>query len=160
MRVSRRSWPPRLVLTVLVMLAVPALSIVGCTQGVPEELQPDSILRAELDMDDSDEVHTVRISGGAVETLEPSETLVPPGAWVQFVTADAFVHEIRFDLDDMAAEARAFLTDTDQAASPPLLDAGARFVISFRDAPEGRYPFVAEGNGAPARGVVVVRARD
>lgn len=150
----------RALLPVLAAVVLPALTVAGCTRGVPEELQPDSILRAELDMGDDDEVHTVRISGGAAETLDPAETVIPPGAWVQFVTADAFVHEVRFDVEALPPAAAEFLSSTDQIASPPLLDAGARFVISFRDAPEGRYPFVAEGNGAPARGVVVVQARN
>lgn len=156
----RRRLLSRLGTPALVGLILPVLAAVGCTRGVPEELQPDSILRAELDMGDGDEVHTVRITGGTSETVEPAETVVPPGAWVQFMTTDAFVHEIRFDVDGLPPAGRDFLVDSDQVASPPLLDAGARFLVSFENAPEGRYPYVAEGNGAPARGVVVVQPRN
>ncbi len=136
---------------------VPLLSA-GCRPGVPEELQPDEILRAELGLDDGDVVHTVSITGGEAERVGPTETVVAPGDWVQFITTDFYVHEMQFELDSLAAGARDFLIRTDQVASPPLIDAGARFVLSFAEAPEGRYPFRVEGNGLPGGGVVVVRA--
>ncbi len=59
-------------------------------------------------------------------------------------------------MDSLGAEARAFLRETDQVASPPLLDRDTRYVISTAGAPPGRYPFVVEGNGRPARGALVV----
>lgn len=117
------------------------------------------MLRTELGLGDDDEVHRITITGGDSEILTPSEVTVPPGAWVEFVTDDWRVHEVRFELDSLDAERRAFLMDGDQVASPPLLERGARFVLSFEDAPSGRYPFIAEGNTAPSRGVVVVRPK-
>jgi len=68
------------------------------------------------------------------------------------------VHEVRFQLDSLSTEARAFLVATDQVDSPPLVDLHARFVVSFADAPPGRYPFAVVGNGAAGSGVVVVQA--
>jgi plastocyanin len=109
-----------------------------------------------LGLSDRDEVHRVTLTGGEREVLSPEEVSIPEGAWVEFVSADWRVHDIRFDLDSLPEAARAFLEESDQVASPPLVDRGARFVVSFEGAPDGRYPFVAEGNGAPGRGVVVV----
>lgn len=117
---------------------------------------PDSLLRTELGLSDGDRVHSIEVTGGAREVLEPPEVHVPPGAWVQFVTTDWRVHAVRFVTDSLGPEGLAFLERTGQMGSPPLVDRDARFVVSFDEAPEGRYPFVAEGSGAPAYGVVVV----
>ncbi|HSG08095.1 MAG TPA: hypothetical protein VLA36_07050 [Longimicrobiales bacterium] len=107
-------------------------------------------------MSDKDEVHRIVLSGGEREVFEPDQVEIAQGAWVEFVSADWRVHEIRFEVDSLSAAGRTFLEATDQVASPPLVDRGARFVVSFAGAPDGRYPFVAEGNGAPGRGVVIV----
>lgn len=133
------------------------LLTLACGRSVLPENRPDEVLREKLGLTDKDEVHRVTLTGGRAEVLDPAVTTVPAGAWVEFVTADGRVHEVRFEADSLGAEARAFLERTDQMASPPLVNEGERFVVSFRDAPEGRYPFTAEGNEGPARGVVVVR---
>lgn len=122
----------------------------------PPEFPPDSVLRAELGLTDSDAVHRVTITGGATEVLDPPEVYVAPDAWVEFVTSDWRVHVVLFEADSLSAEGLAFLQRTDQMGSPPLVDRDARFVVSFSDAPAGRYPYVVEGNGGPAHGVVVV----
>ena len=139
-----------------------AVALVGGACGgdaVPPEFLPDSLLRAELGLTDADEVHRVTVTGGPVESLEPAQVEISPGAWVEFATTDWRVHVVRFDAQGLSPEGRAFLEDTDQMGSPPLVERDARFVVSFRDAPTGRYPFLAEGNGAAARGVVVVVPR-
>ncbi len=120
---------------------------------------PDSVLRTQLGLTDADEVHRVSITGGEEEALDPAEVAVPPGAWVEFVTTDWRVHQLRFESDSLDAGRLAFLVDGDQMDSPPLIDRDARYVVSFAGAPEGRYPYVVEGNGAPAHGVVVVLTR-
>jgi len=136
-----------------------ALSLVGCAGDSDATLRPDSILRAELGLTNSDRVHRVGISGGPQETLSAPAVEIAPGAWVEFITLDWWVHEIRFEADSLAPESRAFMERTDQLASQPMVSKDERFLLSFEGAPEGRYPFVVEGNGAPARGVVVVRAK-
>lgn len=129
----------------------------GCRGEPPRPgFPPDSVLRTELGLTDADEVHRVAIAGGERERLDPDEVVVPPGAWVEFVSTDWRVHQLRFERDSLDAARLAFLVDSDQADSPPLVDRDARFVVSFADAPEGRYPYVVEGNGASVRGVVVV----
>lgn len=130
----------------------------ACERGVPPELQPDQVLRAELGLGDDDEVHTIVLTGGDAERADPEETTVPPGAWVQFVSGDFRLHEVHFDVEGMQAGQAAFIAETDQRDSPPMVDRDARFVVSFEGAPPGRYPFVLQGSTAPARGVVVVEA--
>lgn len=125
-------------------------------EGPPPAFPPDSVLRTELGLTDADEVHRVSVTGGERETVDPREVRVPPGAWVEFVTTDWRVHQVRFESDSLDAARLAFLVESDQVDSPPLLDRDARFVVSFAGAPEGRYPYVVEGNGAATHGVVVV----
>jgi hypothetical protein len=136
-----------------------AASASGCARQPSPDLQPDSVLRAELGLTDADQVYRVVMQGGPQEELTPAQVELTDGAWLEFVTADWRVHEVRFEADSLSGPALAFLTDSDQMASPPLVDRDARFVVSFAGAPEGRYPFVVEGNRAPARGVVVVRPK-
>jgi plastocyanin len=134
--------------------------LAGCAPDeVPIELRPDTVLRAELGLTDLDEVHRVTLSGGPVEQVSPSEVVVPPGAWVEFVSSDWWVHEVRFSSDSLSAEAAAFLSATDQVDSPPMVERDARFVVSFAGAPVGRYPFTVSGNGAAGGGVVVVQLK-
>jgi hypothetical protein len=143
----------------LVLTAGWALALPGCAGAPDLSLRPDSVLRAELGLTDDDRVHRVAIRGGRREGLSADSVELLPGAWLEFVTLDWWVHEVRFEADSLGLEARAFLERTDQMASPPLVNQDDRFVVSFAEAPEGRYPFVVEGNGAPARGVVVVRPK-
>ena len=141
-----------------ILLALPSVLLLGaCRRGVPPELRPDDTLQAELGLTDENEVHRVTVTGGSVEVLSPAETTVPPGAWVEFVTGDGRIHEVLFEPDSLSPGARDFLDGTGQMSSPPLVNRGERFVVSFGNAPEGRYPFRVEGNGGPAFGVVVVK---
>ena len=132
------------------------IAAAGSSCQVDPELQPDEVLRSELGLTDRDEVHRVVITGGDVELAAPRATTIQPGAYLEFVTGDWFVHEIIFELDSLPPDARAFLESTDQVASPPLLRLDSRYVVSFEGCPPGRYPFVLEGSGAAGRGVVVV----
>tara|TARA_B100001079_G_scaffold168974_1_gene145034 strand:- start:133 stop:597 length:465 start_codon:yes stop_codon:yes gene_type:complete len=141
----------RALLTVLL-----AVCLTSCS-GDPG-LYPDDVLRLELGLGDRDQVHRVVIRGGDRERADPLETVITPGSYVEFVTADWLVHEIVFELDSLSIAARTFLERTDQVASPPLISQDSRYVVHFADGPPGRYPFVLEGNGAPGRGVVVVEA--
>ena len=133
--------------------------VAGCEPPIPEELQPDSVLRERLGLTEEDEVHRVVLVSTDREEARPDSTTVPPGAWVEFVTGDWRIHEVRFELDSLAPEAAAFLRNSGQVASPPLLHLDARFVVSFEEAPVARYPYLVEGNLATGRGVVIVRPR-
>jgi plastocyanin len=119
---------------------------------------PDEVLQTELGLTPDDRVHTIRISTDTAERADPASVTVEPGDYVQFVTADHFVHEVAFALDSLSVPGRAFLERTEQGASPPLLEIDQRFVVSFTGAPEGRYPYSLAGNRADGAGEVVVAA--
>ncbi|MDH3270152.1 MAG: hypothetical protein OEN56_02395 [Gemmatimonadota bacterium] len=132
-----------------------ALGIVGCEQP-DSELIPDEVLQVQLGLTVEDRVHTVRVEAGTEERPIPRTVTVRPGDWVQFVSADHFVHEVGFYLDSLGGAARAFLVRTGQDASPPLVEEDARFVVSFAGAPVGRYPYGLSGNRGPGWGEIVV----
>jgi plastocyanin len=138
-------------------LVVLSLLVQGCERPDPE-LIPDEYLQSELGLTMDDRVHTLSVSAGESEAAEPDTVRIEPGDLVQFVSRDWFVHEVHFELDSMTAAARDFLLDTQQASSPPLLQNGSRFVLSFRDAPEGRYPYQLLGNKPPGGGLIVVHS--
>jgi len=117
------------------------------------------VLRAELGLSDADRVHRMSLRGGRAEVVEPNSVELAEGDWLEFVSADWRIHAVRFEVDSLEAPARAFLEGSDQVASPPLVELDQRFVVSFGGAPEGRYPFLVEGNGTTVRGVVVVGPR-
>lgn len=122
------------------------------------ELIPDERLRTELGLTETDRVHTIGLSTGVGERADPDSVLVAPGEFVQFVSGDWLVHEMAFDLDSLSADRRDFLVRTRQAESPPLLERDSRFVLSFVEAPPGRYPYSLAGNREPGRGLIVVVA--
>lgn len=147
---SNRAWRS---FHILVVVA----ATVGCEPPDPE-LVPDEVLQSELGLTPDDRVHTVRISTGPGERAQPPALVVRPGDYVQFVSNDRMVHEVAFMLDSIDGSAEAFFRRTGQAASTPLLELDARFVVSFVNAPVGRYPYLLSGNREPGRGEILVEA--
>jgi plastocyanin len=133
-----------------------ATALAACAPERDPTLQPDEVLQSELGLTPDDRVYRVAISGGSVERADPAALSIEPGTYVEFVTADWLVHEVLFETDSLGAAQREFLQRTHQVASPPLIDRESRYVLSFVDAPTGRYTYRLEGNGRPARGVIVV----
>jgi plastocyanin len=133
-----------------------AVTLTACAAEPDPALRPDEVLQTELGLTQQDRVYRVAISGGAVERADPAALSIDPGAYVEFVTSDWLVHEILFETDSLGAAQREFLVRTHQVASPPLIDRESRYVLSFVDAPPGRYTYRLEGNGRPSRGVIVV----
>ena len=127
----------------------------GC-EAIDPALRPDDQLISELDLTERDRVYTVSLATGVGESAEPDSIVVQPGDYLQFVSSDWFIHEVHFDSAIMDDQARSFMVVTGQMSSPPLLQQGARFVLSFADAPLGRYPFRLQGNREDGRGVIVV----
>jgi plastocyanin len=151
-RGSRLSWSARSVFGLALLLVLAG----GCRRDDPS-LRPDDVLRDSLGLGDDDRVHRIRLSSpDNRETVEPGSIEVRPGDWVEFRTADRRVHAVSFVLDSLAPAAAEFLRASAQESSPPLVEPEARFLVSFADAPVGRYPFVVAGNGAEARGSIVV----
>lgn len=141
--------------TGLLLTSGVACLLVAC--GSRNEHPPDQILRDSLGLVETDRVFRVEVMAeDGREGARPPEVRIPPESFVEFVTRDRRLHTIAFLLDDMDPSAADFLRTTDQVASPPLLELGSRFVLSFRGAPAGRYPYRLEGNGEPARGLVIV----
>lgn len=138
-----------------VVAAIAFLSTTGC-EPVDPTLIPDAQLQAKLGLTEDDRIHTVQISTGASERSDPASVTVSAGELVQLVSTDWFVHEVRFDVEAMAPDARTFLERTGQTASPPLLQEGSRFVLSFANAPVGRYPYLLQGNRGNGLGEIVV----
>ncbi len=134
----------------------------GCGRDeVPLELQPDSLLMTSLGLTARDVVHRVQVrSRGAAEVAEPERTRVGRDDWVSFQGGDARGHTVRFDSARMDAPARAWLRDTDQVESPPLFTPASRWVVSFRNAPAGAYPYLVEGGGTPGSGWIELQPGD
>lgn len=122
---------------------------------------PDAVLRDSLGVGEEARVWRIRVDGrGNRERVAPRVVTVPPGALVEFVTSDRRVHVVSFLPGTMSERAVRFLEETRQLGSPPLVEFGSRFVVSFHGAPPGRYRFVVEGNGEPTEGSVIVAAED
>ncbi len=135
------------------------LAGLACSEPSPE-LLPDDRLRSELGLTDDDRVHTITLVTETGEEAAPDSLEVLVGDLVQFVSGDWMVHEVRLDVEELAEPLGAFLERTGQAASPPLLQRDARFVLTFAEAPPGRYPYRLTGNREEGAGVIVVKARE
>lgn len=145
--------PASLAVAAAVLLSGP---LTGCRSEPDSTLQPDSVLQATLGLQPQDRVYRVAVTGGEVERADPAALSIEAGSYVEFVSTDWLVHEILFDTASLTPAQRGFLQATDQVHSPPLIDRGSRYVLSFVDAPPGRYGFRLEGNGRASSGAIVV----
>jgi len=93
---------------------------------------------------------------GAEEHVVPTRVRVSGEGIVQFETVDGRVHTIEFFADSLQPDAREFLLNTGQLRSPPLLERGTIYEVSFAEAPPGYYPFFAQGPGSAVSGAVFV----
>ena len=145
----------RLTLRSALALLIPLL-LWACERSDPR-LRPEQVLKDSLQLGDEDRVHRVQVlSRDNHEALDPESVTIRPGDYVEFVTEDHRVHAVAFELDSLAPDRATFLRRTGQEGSPPLVVQEARFVVTFADAPLGRYPFVLTGNGVATRGAIVV----
>jgi len=134
-----------------------ALVAAGCGDS-PEAGPEQEVLGARaLGLADGARLHRVILGGrGSDEHVLPARIRASRGDGVEFVTVDHRVHTVWFPPDSLTAEALAFLISTEQEESPPLLRRGSRFVLVLEDAPAGRYPFISQGHGGTAVGVIEV----
>jgi hypothetical protein len=140
------------------------LLVVGCaplgacqTREQPNLNPPDSLLQDSLGLTADDRVHRVELaSRNGSESVQPTELAIEPGHYVEFHTQDGRVRTVAFVLQGMTPAQAEFLRSTAQDRSPPLVEMGSRYVVSFKDAPVGRYPFLVEGNERAIQGVVTV----
>lgn len=127
----------------------------GCAPEPAVVTDPE--LRAELGIPDDTPIHRIELSGLQAENrVVPRVVEARPGDVVQFVVMDNRVHLIRFLAEEVGAAEFDFLRSTFQDRPPPLVERGARLVLTFEGAPPGTYPFSAEGNGSSARGEIRV----
>lgn len=134
------------------------LSVGGC--GPPPEPPSDPELRAELGIPDDVAIHRIELVGrGDWTRVLPQELAIHPGDVVQFVALDHRVYLVRFEESLLSRAALDFLRDTDQDSPPPLVEQGARLVLSFNDAPETSYAYRVEGSGSPVLGSIRVSSR-
>ena len=98
----------------------------------------------------------VRAPGGR-GSFAPSEVEVSVGDVVRFATADGQPHAIVFEPDSAARAQTAFLQQSNQLRSPPLLGPGARWIVSLESAPTGTLPFRCLNHGE--RGILMIDAR-
>jgi len=93
---------------------------------------------------------------GTEEHVVPNRVVVRVDGSVVFRTADSRVHTVLFSVDGMSPDVLTFLRQTNQLRSPPLLERGTAYTVSFEGAPAGFYPFRVEGPGEPVEGAIVV----
>jgi hypothetical protein len=118
------------------------------------------MLQDSLGLTAEDHVHRVTLSNqSGTESVEPADVVLQPGSYLEFQTKDRHVRVVSFVMNELSAAQAEFLRSTGQDRSPPLVELDSRFVISFQAAPLGRYPFLVEGSGTPARGAVRVEER-
>jgi plastocyanin len=116
------------------------------------------VLQDSLGLTTRDRVHRIDlVVRSGRQTAVPALVEIRPGDHVDFHAADHYVHLVRFEVDSLDADARAWWGDR-SADGPPLLTRGTRWVLEFGDAPPGRYTYVLDGNRDQGRGAVVVGA--
>ena len=136
-----------------------AVTLGAC--GAPPELRPDQVLRDSLGLTDRDRVHVVRLAADSngMDMADPTETRIRPGDLVTFDLSDRRARTVRFEASALDALASVWADSAGLLRAPFLADSGARWVLDFEGAPEGRFPFVVVGGGESGGGAIVVEAR-
>ncbi|MDT8341288.1 MAG: hypothetical protein RQ751_07225 [Longimicrobiales bacterium] len=130
----------------------------ACGPAPEEGPAPAQIVADSLGLGPGERVHEVRIlHRNGRERAEPDSLEVRPGDRVDFTGADGRARVVTFPRAGVAAAPRDFLDGSAVHRSPPLLGRDVHWVVPFRAAPEGRYPFTVSGSGADGAGVVIVR---
>lgn len=98
----------------------------------------------------------VRSGATNAAAFEPDTIRIRTGDVVRFITADRHPHAITFDATQLAPVAEEFLRRTSQLRGPPLITEGSSWIVSFKDAPPGLYPFIDLSQDR--RGAVIILA--
>lgn len=105
---------------------------------------------------------TIRLEGGVslidvavrrsqTGDFDPVAVEASVGDVVRFTAGDRGGHAISFEGAALAADARAWLQQTGQLRSPPLITSDAAWVITLSGAPPGEYPFRCTTHNAAGR---------
>ncbi len=134
-------------------LLVAAVTLIACSSGDDDLFESLSA----LGIHDPGPVYVVSLAGwGGREQPVPDTVRIPPGAVVVFQVADFRVHTVTFAQDSLGLGQSEFITRASRGQSPPLIERGSRYIVSFAEAPPGTYPFRIGGFGSSAGGAVVV----
>lgn len=141
------------------LLFLLAFGQAGCRGRADDPVDQELEGARALGLSSGSRLHQLVLGGrGSDEHILLQRILVSPGDAVEFVTVDHRVHTVSFLQDSLPSEAWDFLVSTGQEASPPLLSKGSRFLVRLEGAPPGRYPFLSQGHGGQALGVIELRA--
>jgi plastocyanin len=136
------------------------LGLQGCEGDARAASRSDLALRDSLGISSRVPLHRIALGGARdMDHVVPTLTTAEPGDVVEFQTVDGRVHTLSFAVDSITRPVRAFLEETRQLSSPPLLDRGSRFLVDLTGAPVGRYVFRTRTSGPPVYGAIVVEAR-
>jgi plastocyanin len=130
--------------------AVTLLAIIACERGSA----PASDRTLPLGKDTIQLEATVNLIDVRLRTGQPDGHFAPdtvrahPKDVLRFTSADAMTHAVSFDAADLVPAIRAFLERTSQLRGPPLLSAGASWVLNLDGAPVGVYPFTCLSHNA------------
>jgi len=141
--------------------AVLMLGLAACSppKSAADGAGVDTTLLDSLGIELSRIVERVSLGGARErEHVVPPTVIVEAGTVVEFYTVDRRVHSITFMEDSLTLPALRFLEKKGQLSSPPLVERGSRFVVDFRGAPPGRYPYLSHGHGESMWGVIIVGA--
>lgn len=139
------------------LLLLVAVLLVACSPVPDTGPDPELEGARSVGLEDGARLRRIILGGrGSEEHILPPRVQAAPGDGVEFVTVDHRVHVVSFPPDSLSPEGAAFIDSTDQGMSPPLLHRGSRFILWLEGAPPGRYPFVSQGHGGIAHGVIEV----
>lgn len=81
----------------------------------------------------------VTIETGREPEIQPSKVEAAPGDVVRIESLDGGPHALAFDLTSTDSASRAYLEETGQLRGPPLLTAGAAWILRFDEASRSGY---------------------
>jgi plastocyanin len=149
---------------ITIVVALPLLALSACDHDGAslrrsDEKGPREIVLTNdtVKLPDSVHVATVRLDRTKREEIEPAQVTVRTGDLVRFIASDGGAHAIAFDGELLEPNAREFLERTGQMRSPPFVASGARWVVSFKDAPPGKYTYRCPTHGVQAEVMVTAR---
>lgn len=86
-------------------------------------------------------LHDVQVRRETGGEFHPSQVEARVGDYVRFTADDGAGHAVVFVGASLDPAARAFLDQSGQLRSPPLIARGSSWVITLEGAPAGEYPF-------------------
>jgi plastocyanin len=85
------------------------------------------------------QVVEVTVRAGRDPEMQPALVQAGPGDVVRIVSSDGGPHALAFDLTSTDSASRAYLEGTGQLRGPPLLSAGATWILRFDEASASGY---------------------